>query len=110
MCGLSSCEPSIAAPNPPVGPHVSRTQTSVSAPHAASHTAHAPIASSGQPETPTTLTLGSWNLAWLSASNLRGPVKRAPADYERLARHARSIDADVIAVQEVESAEALARV
>lgn len=57
-----------------------------------------------------TLVLASWNLSWLAATDLRGPVKRDAADYARLARYARLLDADIIAVQEVESVDALARV
>jgi endonuclease/exonuclease/phosphatase family metal-dependent hydrolase len=54
--------------------------------------------------------LASWNLAWLNRRNERGPVARRPEDYARLARYAERLAADVIAVQEVDGAEALSRV
>lgn len=55
------------------------------------------------------LRLASWNLQFLDVPG-RGPDARGRADYEALARHARELDADVIAVQEVASEAALALV
>jgi endonuclease/exonuclease/phosphatase family metal-dependent hydrolase len=47
------------------------------------------------------LKIASWNIAWLGSHEYN---KRLPADYEELARYAKILDADVIALQEVESA------
>lgn len=55
------------------------------------------------------LRIASWNMQFLDVPG-RGPDKRSAADYEALARYAAEIDAQVIAVQEVASVEALALV
>ncbi|MFT5452920.1 MAG: endonuclease/exonuclease/phosphatase family metal-dependent hydrolase [Enterobacterales bacterium] len=47
-----------------------------------------------------TLKVASWNIAWLGSHEYN---KRLPADYDELARYAKILDADVIALQEVES-------
>jgi endonuclease/exonuclease/phosphatase family metal-dependent hydrolase len=49
-----------------------------------------------------TLKIASWNIAWLGSHEYN---KRSDADYQELARYAAQLDADVIAMQEVESAE-----
>ncbi|GAB4570507.1 MAG: hypothetical protein Tsb0020_25330 [Haliangiales bacterium] len=56
------------------------------------------------------LHIASWNLAWLSERDQTGTIKRSDADYQRLARYADRLDADIIAFQEVASAAAAARV
>jgi endonuclease/exonuclease/phosphatase family metal-dependent hydrolase len=56
------------------------------------------------------LVLASWNLEHLAADDGAGCRPRASADYKELARIGRSLGADVIALQEVESEEAVARV
>jgi endonuclease/exonuclease/phosphatase family metal-dependent hydrolase len=48
-----------------------------------------------------TLKVASWNIAWLGSHEYN---QRQAADYQKLARYARELDADVIALQEVESA------
>ena len=48
------------------------------------------------------LKVGSWNIAWLGSHKFN---TRTPADYERLAQYAKQLDADVIALQEVENGE-----
>jgi endonuclease/exonuclease/phosphatase family metal-dependent hydrolase len=58
---------------------------------------------------PLRLRVASWNLEWLDTPG-RGPKPRGRKDYERLAQLARSLRADVIAVQEVASDLALALV
>jgi endonuclease/exonuclease/phosphatase family metal-dependent hydrolase len=55
---------------------------------------------------PARVRLASWNLQFLDVEG-RGPDGRTRADYEALARYARELDADVIAVQEVASEAAL---
>lgn len=57
-----------------------------------------------------TLVLASWNLEWLSSTDRGGTVARSPADFARLRKYAERLNADVIAVQEVQSEAALARV
>lgn len=44
--------------------------------------------------------IASWNIAWLSSHEYN---KRTPHDYQELARYAKQLDADVIALQEVEN-------
>jgi len=55
------------------------------------------------------LSVGTWNLKWLDAPG-RGEVPRTDADYETLSNYARSLDADIVAIQEVASLRALERV
>ena len=47
------------------------------------------------------LKIATWNIAWLGSHEYN---QRKEADYQKLARYARELDADVIALQEVESA------
>ncbi len=56
------------------------------------------------------LRVATWNLEWLHHQNGKGPVPRGPSDYARLRRYAERLDADVIALQEVDGVEAAARV
>ncbi len=48
------------------------------------------------------LKIASWNIAWLGSHKFN---KRVPADYHQLSNYAKLLDADVIALQEVESRE-----
>lgn len=57
-----------------------------------------------------TLRLASWNLEHLAADGGDGCRPRTEADYQRLRHHAARLKADVIALQEVENAAAVARV
>jgi endonuclease/exonuclease/phosphatase family metal-dependent hydrolase len=59
---------------------------------------------------PARLVVATWNLSWLRAELGAGQVKRTEADFERLRRIVRELDADVIAVQEVDGPLAAARV
>lgn len=54
-----------------------------------------------------TLKVASWNIAWLGSHEYN---QRKDTDYQKLARYARELDADVIALQEVESAKWAAKV
>ncbi|MEY2930009.1 MAG: hypothetical protein RL033_758 [Pseudomonadota bacterium] len=56
------------------------------------------------------LRIASWNLEWLHRRDGAGPVPRRSEDYVRLSHYADRLAADVIAVQEVDGAEALQRV
>ena len=56
------------------------------------------------------LRVATWNLAWLAAWDHAGEVPRTEADYARLRRYAERLDADVIALQEVDGAQAAQRV
>lgn len=56
------------------------------------------------------LRLASWNLEHLAEANNSGCRARAGADYAALKAYAQSLDADVIAFQEVESVSAAQRV
>ena len=58
------------------------------------------------------LKLASWNVAWLTSRTALLPRDRAPrerGDVARLAEYARRLDADVIALQEVDGPEAAAQ-
>ncbi len=61
------------------------------------------------PRRPGHLRIASWNLEWLNTEGL-GQNERSAFDLARLARYAERLDADVVAVQEVASEEALERV
>lgn len=56
------------------------------------------------------LAVATWNLEHLAASSDDGCRPRSNADYARLRRVAERLDADVVALQEVENAAAVARV
>lgn len=61
----------------------------------------------------TELKLASWNIAWLTSRTELLPRDRAPrdrSDIGRLADYARRLDADIIALQEVDGPEAAAQV
>jgi endonuclease/exonuclease/phosphatase family metal-dependent hydrolase len=68
------------------------------------------------PAAATELKLSTWNIAWLTLrppgdpALPRGQVARSPADLAALAAYARRLDADVVALQEVDGPEAAARV
>lgn len=64
---------------------------------------------SAPPET-LELRLATWNLSWLGAEPGRGVVARKAEDYTRLGGYAAELDADVVAVQEVDGAKAMERV
>jgi endonuclease/exonuclease/phosphatase family metal-dependent hydrolase len=59
------------------------------------------------------LKLASWNIAWLTDRVAQLPPDRAPrqrGDVARLAEYARRLDADIVALQEVDGPEAAAQV
>jgi endonuclease/exonuclease/phosphatase family metal-dependent hydrolase len=56
------------------------------------------------------LTLATWNIEHLAAADGAGCRPRTEADYRRLRDIANRLDADIVAVQEVQNADALARV
>ena len=59
------------------------------------------------------LKLASWNIAWLTDRTALLPRDRAPrgrGDVARLAEYARRLDADIVALQEVDGPEAAAQV
>ncbi len=56
------------------------------------------------------LKIATWNIEHLRDRDGEGPVPRTPADYDRLAGYAQQLDADIIALQEVDGPEAAARV
>jgi endonuclease/exonuclease/phosphatase family metal-dependent hydrolase len=67
-------------------------------------------AASSPPPPGRVLRVASWNIEWLAARNGAGAVPRSSADYDRLRRYAERLDADVVALQEVEGAGAARRV
>lgn len=70
-----------------------------------------PAASATAPLSPRTeLAIASWNIEWLDRADGRGEVPRKPSDYARLADYARELDADVIALQEIDGEQAARRV
>jgi endonuclease/exonuclease/phosphatase family metal-dependent hydrolase len=54
--------------------------------------------------------IATWNIEHLRDTNYEGPNKRKNVDYERLAMYAKQLDADIIALQEVEGPAAARRV
>ena len=66
--------------------------------------AAAGVCQAGEP-----LRIASWNLEHLAAAEGTGCRPRSEGDYQRLRRYARRLDADVVALQEVENAEAVRR-
>jgi endonuclease/exonuclease/phosphatase family metal-dependent hydrolase len=66
------------------------------------------VAASAAP--PRHLVVATWNIAWLNRSPGEGEIPRREADYERLARYADRIDADVVALQEIDGSAAAALV
>jgi len=60
------------------------------------------IAFIAQPLKAETIKLSTWNIAWLGSHKYN---KRTPDDYVHLAKYAAKLDADIIALQEVESEE-----
>lgn len=56
------------------------------------------------------LKIVTWNVEFLTAKNNTSCAPRNDADYKKLSQFAKSMDADVYALQEVESAKAMARV
>lgn len=56
------------------------------------------------------ITIASWNLRWLHHADGEGEVPRSAADYALLRSYARRLDADVVALQEVDGEEAARRV
>ncbi|HUD71398.1 MAG TPA: endonuclease/exonuclease/phosphatase family protein [Dongiaceae bacterium] len=56
------------------------------------------------------LRVATWNLEWLARTPGQGPVPRRAADYRRLAAIAVRLDADLVALQEVDGPEAARRV
>lgn len=56
------------------------------------------------------LKLVSWNMEHLAAENGAGCVPRSNKDYKALRAYAKTLDADILALQEVESVKAVARV
>jgi len=86
---------------------------STPAPETAPEASGAPPAEATAPTTAPaldTIKVATWNLEWLNRANDTGNVKRSDADYERLKRYAERLDADIVAVQEVDGEEALRRV
>lgn len=72
--------------------------------------AAAAIAVLTAPASAETLKIATWNIEHLRAQNGVGSVKRDDDDYEALAILATELDADIIALQEVDGPEAAARV
>lgn len=66
-----------------------------------------------QPAVAAELKLATWNIAWLTLRHAEMPrdqARRRPADLSLLAGYAKRLDADVVALQEVDGPEAAARV
>jgi len=64
--------------------------------------AGAPAGAIERPAAPARLRLATWNVAWLDRAEGAGHVRRSAADYERLRRYAAGLDADVVALQEID--------
>jgi endonuclease/exonuclease/phosphatase family metal-dependent hydrolase len=70
----------------------------------------APAASASPAPAPQTaprrIVVATWNIAWLNRAPGEGEIPRREADYQRLARYAQRIGADVVALQEIDGADA----
>lgn len=91
--------PSSGAPGSPVPPSSAAGSNGAGSTGGASAPAAAPP-----------LKIATWNLEWLYRTSHAGTVRRSDADYARLARYARLLAADIVAVQEVDGDAALRRV
>ena len=69
----------------------------------------APHAPTMPPTAPSRLRIATWNVAWLNRAEGEGHVRRSVADYERLGRYAARLDADVVALQEIDGPAAARR-
>jgi len=56
------------------------------------------------------LKIATWNIAWLNATDGKGQIARSQADYDRLAGYVQKLDADIIALEEVQGEAAARRV
>ena len=56
------------------------------------------------------LTVVTWNIEHLAEDNLAGCKPRTAVNYEQLKRYALSLNADIVALQEVESIQAVSRI
>ncbi|NEQ44067.1 MAG: hypothetical protein F6K00_11130 [Leptolyngbya sp. SIOISBB] len=56
------------------------------------------------------LKIATWNIENLRASENSGPNPRTRADYQRLAQYSEQLDADIVALQEVEGVAAAIQV
>ncbi|MAD88449.1 MAG: endonuclease [Pseudoalteromonas sp.] len=56
------------------------------------------------------LAVATWNIEHLAENNGQGCKARSEADYKKLKAYASNLNADIVALQEVESAKAVARV
>ena len=54
--------------------------------------------------------VATWNIAWLNAELNTGTIPRSSDDYLRLAQYAERLEGDVIALQEIDGADAAGRV
>ena len=59
---------------------------------------------------PRRIVVATWNIAWLNRAPGEGEIPRRAADYRRLGRYAQRLGADVVALQEVDGADAARRV
>lgn len=71
---------------------------------------HVPATPKAAPGLRSALRLATWNLRWLDDELERGAFPRSDRDYRKLAELATRLDADVIALQEVEGERGVARV
>lgn len=67
-------------------------------------------AAQAPPQHAPTLTLATWNIAYLDRENDAGKIPRSPVDYARLRSYAKALGADLVALQEVDGVAAARRV
>lgn len=87
-----------------IGGVVAGARAIASGPGGAAHAAAAPAAAVAR------IRIATWNIAWLARRSGDGPVPRRAADYRRLAAVAARLNADVVALQEIDGVEAARRV
>src|SRR5262245_30109618 len=83
-----------------IGGVVAGARAKAPGPGGAAHAAAAPATPAAR------IRIATWNIAWLARRSGDGPVPRRAADYRRLATVAARLDADVVALQEIDGVEA----
>lgn len=115
-CQSPSATPASSKPPGPTGAQRAEQGTSATAPVAYSPSgnradAHTALpAAALRPGDAPTLRLATWNMQWLAAVDGHGPIPRTSSHYAQLAQIAARLNADIVAVQEVESSQAIERV
>ena len=69
-----------------------------------------PAAAAGYGKDIERIKLATWNIEWLNAKDNTGKVKRRSEDYAKLRYYTEKLNADIIALQEIDGLEGAGRV